>query len=271
MTSSRRLAGVGRLGVGAAVLFFCAALPAVERQKDVRGNTPRGDVVELFQGIEDGQIEVQFIPRSSKEARLLVSNKTDKPISVKLPTAFFGAPVLAQIQPVQPAVPRQPAQFQQQPNPFLQPGPFRQPVPPVTPPDPRAPQRLGVAPQQVFFNVPPEKVGQVKLEAICLDHGNPNPRAAMKYEIRPISELAGKQGLAEVLESLGRGEIDHTAAQLAAWHLSNDMSWEKLAGLREHQPLVTKPTYTKKEIEAGKKAAQKAADMAEQRRLTKST
>ena len=52
--------------------------------------------MELFAGIEQQQLEVQLIPRDASQCRLLISNKTDQPLSVKLPEAFAGVPVLAQ-------------------------------------------------------------------------------------------------------------------------------------------------------------------------------
>ena len=61
------------------------------------------------------------------------------------------------------------------------------------------------------------------------------------------------------------GEIGHRAAQLAAWHLSNGMSWEKLAGLRTKQAIGTIPSYTKDEIAAAKKAVEKAVALHKQR------
>ena len=103
------------------------------------------------------------------------------------------------------------------------------------------------------------------METICLDYGHPRPRPAIKYEIRPGAVVADKEGLAEVCELLGRQEIDHRAAQLAAWHLSNDMSWEKLAGLRTKQTIGTKPSYTKDEIAAAKKAVEKAVALHKRR------
>ena len=54
--------------------------------------------------------------------------------------------------------------------------------------------------------------------------------------------------MAEVCEMLGRHEISHRAAQLAAWHLSNDMSWRALAALQTKQAVGSTPSYTKDEL-----------------------
>ena len=115
------------------------------------------------------------------------------------------------------------------------------------------------------MSIPPESMRQVKVETVCLDYGNPTPRAAIKYEIRPMSAATDKAGLAEVCELLGRHQISHRAAQLAAWHLSNGMSWQSLAGLRTQQAIGSIPSYTPEEIAAARKAVKKALEMHGQR------
>ena len=57
---------------------------------------PEHESIEMFQAIEDGQIEVRLIPRNSTEANVLIENKTEQPLNVELPAAFAGVPVLAQ-------------------------------------------------------------------------------------------------------------------------------------------------------------------------------
>ena len=83
--------------------------------------------------------------------------------------------------------------------------------------------------------------------------------------VRARRRGAEKEGLAEVCELLGRREIGHRAAQLAAWRLSNGMSWEKLAGLRTKQAIGTIPSYAKEEIASAKKAVEKAIALHKQR------
>ena len=106
---------------------------------------------------------------------------------------------------------------------------------------------------------------QVKVETVCLDHGNPPPRPAIKYTIQPMTAVTNKAGLAEVCEMLGRHNISHRAAQLAAWHLSNGMSWQALADLRTPQAFGSTPSYTRDEVAAAKKAVEKAVEIHKQR------
>ncbi len=247
-----------------------AILSAAERSEKTR---PHGEQIDLFAAVKGGQLAVQFIPQDENRGRLLVTNKSDTPLSVKLPDSFAGVPVLAQagnfpfgnngvgFWPQQ-----QPQQQQQQqfPGSTLS----------SSPSNSKTPQRVGggggtVGPGQNglrgLFNVAPEATLQVKLETVCLDYGHPSPRPAMKYEIRPVADATDKAGVAELCELLGRREIGHRAAQLAAWHLSNDMSWEKLAGLRTKQAIGTIPSYTKDEIAAAKKAVERSLALHKQR------
>jgi hypothetical protein len=234
--------------VWAAVLLLGTWLGAAEPPKPPAEKAPKGEAIDMFAGMADGQIEVQLIPKDAAKGNLRVVNRSGKPLTVKLPEAFGAAPVLAQIQP---------GPGRQNPfNPFPgNPGPN----------DSKQPQRLGGMVGQPLMYVGPEKPGQVKVELLCLDHGKPNPRPAVKYEVKRVDEVTDKQGVTEVCQLLARGEITHCAAQLAAWHFSNGMTWEKLAALRHKEVFGSKPTYTAKEIEAAKKAAEKATEMAKKR------
>jgi hypothetical protein len=76
----------------------------------------------------------------------------------------------------------------------------------------------------------------------------------MKYEIRPIEEATNKPAVAEVCRMLGRGELDQRVAQVAAWHLNNDMSWEKLTNMRfKYANGMTKPYFAPEEVRAAMK------------------
>src|SRR5512135_1833292 len=81
----------------AAMLFVVPSLLlAGDGATAKKDDAAKAETVEMFQAVKDGQIAVKFIPKSSLQANVLIENKTDKPLSVKLPDAFVGAPVLAQ-------------------------------------------------------------------------------------------------------------------------------------------------------------------------------
>jgi len=265
MSSASRWARLLRLGVWPVMLLIPAALSAAP---------PEPEIIDVFSGIEQKRIEVRLIAQNSAKCNLLVTNKTDKPLSVRLPEAFAGVPVLAQ-QPW---------------NPPLNPN--------INPNRNNGPQRLGLSPlmnpgmnngiMNVFnpnmgrnrrmpnmmpgpiMNVPPEKVGGLKLPSVCLDFGRPNPKPQIKYEIRPIEDCTDKAGVAEVCAMLGRGEISQRVAQLAAWNLNNGVSWEHLASLRQKRTLAPKPIYSRAELSAGKKVAEKVIELAEKQKSSRS-
>ena len=82
------------IACGGLLLAMLAGIASVD------GREPRsaaaGREVDLFQAMADDLIEVQFIPRNSKQAKLIVKNKADQPLSVRLPATFAGVPVLGQ-------------------------------------------------------------------------------------------------------------------------------------------------------------------------------
>ena len=80
-----------------------------------------------------------------------------------------------------------------------------------------------------LFNVPPEKVAKHDIGFICLEHGKPDPRRSMEYEIKPISAMTTDPAVIEVLRLRGRGQVPHAVAQAAVWHLANGLSWQQLA------------------------------------------
>jgi hypothetical protein len=256
MARSFRVGATARFCAWVALLLFPAVVMAADRA--ARQRPPEGELVELFSGIEKGQIEVQLIPRDAAGANLLVKNKADKPLSVVLPQAFAGVPVLAQFR-----------------DDLL--GNERN----VN--DARLPQTMGIGPGRnnilgpgvmnirgpnvppgFWFNVAPEKVGKLKLPAVCLQYGKPDPHPKFKYQIQPIQSVVDKPEVVELCAMLGRGEIGQRAAQLAVWHLNNAISWQELASMRQKLTIGTTPTYTRRELQAGKQAAEKATQLAEQ-------
>ena len=61
-----------------------------------RRDSAAADSVEMFAAMKSGDIDVKFIPKDDREARVMFTNKTKRPLSVRLPEAFAAVPVLAQ-------------------------------------------------------------------------------------------------------------------------------------------------------------------------------
>ena len=135
-----------RCGIAAAVFFGMAATV-------LAGDYNQSDLtVEMFSAIQRGDIAVKLIPKDSTQARVLIENKTDKPLNVKLPDAFAGVPVLAQSGRSghgSSGSSRSNSSGSQSTGGGMG----------------------GMGGGSGMFNVAPEKVGQLKVTTICLEHG----------------------------------------------------------------------------------------------------
>ena len=83
-----------------------------------------------------------------------------------------------------------------------------------------------------WFSIPPEKVRKIKVDAVCLDHGKPDPTPRMKYQIVPIKSYVSKPEVVEVLKMMGHGDASRMVVQAAVWHLNNEKSFKQLAKMR---------------------------------------
>ena len=244
-----------RLGLGAALLTVPGLLVAADRRTERRKAekaTPEREEVEMFQAMKDGIIDVRFIPKDMAGGRVIITNKTKKALSVILPEAFAGVPVLAQR--------------------GGRGGGGRGG-------GGRAGGGGGGGAAQGagggfgggggggrgggggFFNIAPEKVRNIKVACVCLDHGRPDPNPRMKYEIKPIEAYVDRPEVIELVKAFGNGELHHGAAQAAVWNLNSDVSWEELAAKRTgSQPLIGEkaPYFSEQELYEGLAIAEEA-------------
>lgn len=200
-----------------ALLLSAAGVSAAERSAKLRPGefNPDHENVEMFAAIAAGQVEVKFIPKDSSEARVFIKNKSEKPLNVQLPEAFAGVPVLPQfgVGGGGQGGGQGGGGNQGQGGGFGGGGGGQQ----------------GGGGGGGFFNVPPERVGELKVTCVCLEHGKKEPRPQVPYEIRPISSFTSDPAVQELCRLIGQGRFDQRTAQAAAWHLSSKMSWQELA------------------------------------------
>ena len=73
-------------------LVFAFAIPAIAwaATPSVARNEPPAKTVEMFAGMEAGEVEVVMIQQDSTKGTVMIKNKTDKPLTVKMPEAFAG-------------------------------------------------------------------------------------------------------------------------------------------------------------------------------------
>jgi hypothetical protein len=211
--------------------------------------------VEFFQAMDDGQLEVKFIAKSDHAARIIMTNKTNQPLKVQMPEAFAGVPVLAQF-----------GGGGQGGGGFGGGG---------------AGGGGGGGQQSVgggggglggggggggFFSIPPERTAKINVPVVCLDHGLRDPSSAAPYKIVPAVDHLNRPAVIELLKAFGRGELDHGAAQAAAWHLNNDLSWDQLAAKLQgtRRSLSRPPYFSRAQIQAGIAYANEAMRLGEE-------
>ena len=116
------------------------------------------------------------------------------------------------------------------------------------------------------FDIAAEKVAKFKVDTVCLEHGKKEPNAHVPYEVRPIEAFTSDANVQELCKMVGAGNIDQRAAQAAAWHLANHMTWEQLIDKKVHHLLGGDEIYfTSSEIRAAMQLTDRAMKAAEAR------
>jgi hypothetical protein len=212
--------------------------------------------VDLFDAMRSGEIAVKFIAHNSREGQLLVTNKADQPLTVTLPDAFAAVPVLAQAVNGAPANNGSRKSSNNNNNNNQNQG--------------LGGGGLGGGGYGGFgggaFDVAPEKTAKIKLETVCLEHGKKEPNPRVLYEIRPIESFTRDANVQELCKLLGTGQLSQRAAQAAAWHLANHMTWEQLMDKKIHHLIGGDEIYfTREEILAAMQITDRAMKTAEAR------
>jgi hypothetical protein len=201
-----------------------AMLPAValaaSPSRRVKDKEP-ANMVGLFDAIKAGDIEVKVIPKDAKEGTVTIKNKTGKPLTIKVPEALAGVPVLAQLDDLGGGALGGDTGGGNQNQGFgggMMGGGMM-----------GGGMMGGMGGMGGMFNVGPDKVVKMKLVTVCLDHGKKDPNPRVPYELIPIESYAKDPAVTEVLKLMVKGKIDQHSAQAACWHLQNGLTWEELA------------------------------------------
>lgn len=222
------------------LLVAFALVPVLAQGADRKSRLKPEDYhqVELFAAMKSGEIEVRFIPKDIRSANVLIRNKSGKPLSVRLPDAFAGVPVLAQFGGGAGGV-----------------GGGLGGMPGGAGGGLGGGGGMGGGGQAMgggfgggmmggmgggmmggmggmgggFFNVAPDKVGKIRVKTLCLEHGKADPTPRIKYELRPITSFTKDTRAAELCRMVARGEVPQNAAQAVAWNMLNGIAWQELA------------------------------------------
>ncbi len=187
---------------------------------------PEHQTVELFQGIQQGVLNVRVVAKDSTQAIVLVENKTEKPLNVKLPPAFVA--VMKQFGPPGGGGGADPfgggdagggggsnQSFGGGFGGMGGMGGFG---------------GMGMGGMGGMFNVPAQKVGKLPVRCVCLEHGKKEPRPAIQYKLIPVEQYSSDPRLKHLLSMVHpKSPFPQKVAQAAAWHIANRMSWQQLA------------------------------------------
>ncbi|MFK8111861.1 MAG: hypothetical protein AB8B91_06650 [Rubripirellula sp.] len=206
---------------------------------------------DLFDGIEQGKISVEFIPLGADRANLLVKNMTGKPLHVRLPAAFAGVPVLPQLGGGGGGA-----------------GGFG------------GAGGGGGGGQSVggggggglggggggggggIFRVAPQRLMKVSVPTVCLEHGKPDPKPKMKYKIVPLDQVTSDPKVHLLCNALGSARVSQSVAQAAAWNLMDGLTWDELASKSRVESKYTgkTPFFNSSEIAEAAAVVQKLSE-----------
>ena len=187
------------------LLTLSLAAVAAEARDAAAPKPPTGrpavEVHDVLDAETAGLVTVKFIPNDSRSAQVLVTNKSNKPLTLKMPAAYAGVPVLGQMGGM---------------------GGMGGGMGGMG-------GGMGGMPGGAF-SVPAEKTKVLKITTVCLEHGKKEPSSRMAYKLVALDTFSTDPKLQTILASLGRGELSQKVAQAATWHVANGLSWDQLAG-----------------------------------------
>ncbi|MEX0671304.1 MAG: hypothetical protein WD060_12705 [Pirellulales bacterium] len=193
-------------------MIFVADAPG----REPRASTPVTPPQDVLEAQASGLVELKFIPNDSRSAQVVVTNRSDRPLTLRLPEGFAGVPVLAQFQ------------NQQQGGAGFGAGGIG-----------GTPQNVGGGGGQNAgmgiggqgggpFSLPPERTKTLRVATVCLEHGKREPSPRVTYRMEPLEACSSDPRLQDVVSALADGRISQKVAQAAAWHISSGRSWEQL-------------------------------------------
>jgi hypothetical protein len=194
------------------------------------------NAVELYEAVEAGQVSIKFIPASAVKANVLIENMTDRVMHIELPDAIAAVPVLAQLGLGQNAGQNGGGAQTQGVGGGLNAGNGMQPgrgfgngFGNAAGNNPQRGQADGFG--MGLMRLAPQQTRKLTATTVCLEQGKPEPHPRIAYQMIPIEGFTSDAGVIELCRRLGRGEVEPQAAQAAAWHLANELTWEQLAQL----------------------------------------
>jgi len=203
---------------------------------------------DLFAALKAGDVEARVVARDPHHVRVFLKNPSKRALSVKLPEVLAARPILAQ-------------------NNFFNPQGNGQGLSTTT--SSQQPAQAVGGPTSTgssrgfnggtIFNIPPESVREIQIDSVCLEHGKPNPKNTMPYELAPLAEVCKEPAVESLLVRYGKEGLDRDVVQVAAWNLANGLSWDKLAAMTEPVAInAVRSVYTPQQLQAARHLTDRA-------------
>ena len=216
LASRRALLSLGVVAVCAGAIATALAADS-KRPITKLSYDPSLPKIELFEGLDNGSLTAKVVPQSQFGGTVLVTNTTKTPLSVKVPEAVVGVQVFPQLGGM------------------------------------GGMGGGGAAGGAGFFSIPAERTVSVPMTSVCLEHGKANPNSRMTYRLARPSDVSDKPELPELLRMVGQNKIDRGAAQAAAWHIANGMTWDKIAAEKfDHVGRPDEPYFSQDQLAAAR-------------------
>ena len=264
--------------LAAASLPFELSAASKTAKKPIRNPKfdPSAEQVDLFDAMDAKQVAVRLIPKDAMGGTVLIENKTDKPLTVKIPDAVAGVSIHAQMGGMG----------------GMGGGGMGG----------MGGGGMGGGGGQAmgggmggggmggggmggggmggmggggggFFSIPAEKVVSLPFNSVCLEHGKPEPSGNSKYTLVPLSRVNTSPVLYQLLTRVGTGKVDPQAAQAAAWHITDKMSFEELAAKTEEHlgDINVTPYFTREQLLSAQQLLAQAESRAEEENTQEKT
>lgn len=292
-----------KLGMFHLVLTLAVALPLTavraNAADDVKKDADQSQAVELFQAIDDGLVEVKLTPKSSLKSSIAVTNKTDKPITVEMPSAFAGVPVLAQPGGFGGGMMGGMGGMMGGGRGGMGAGGFGGGMFGEGMGGGRNNRMggmgggrggMGGGNQSIgggmggrmggmggmmggrggrggggMFSIAPNKTHKENVRTVCLEHGKKEPRPNVEYTIVPIDQYTDNKTTQVLCSMLGDEEVNQNALQAAVWNTENGLSFDELAAKTKQEGGNNPVTsyFSADELSVGSQLLEKAQERAE--------
>lgn len=244
-----------------------AATKTASARKPIRNPKfdPTAEQVDLFAAMESGHVTVKLIPKGASGGNVFIENKTDRPLTVKIPEVVAAASIHSQIGNLfgnqgfgNPGAGGGGGGNQAGGQQVLGGGIGQQGNGPGGANGPGAGQNPGNVPG--FFSIPAEKTIALTFNSVCLEHGKVEPSANSKYTLVPVTRFSRDPVLHQLLTVVAAGKTEQKACQAAAWHVSNKISFQTLSE-KTTTPLgslTQTPDFTREQIQAAQDLVEEA-------------